>query len=118
MVKTLNIKKILSKKGDVYKILSSDKLYPIKEIYVTTVKKNVPKSWRTHINCDTILLCIKGKVEVQFNKRKKTIKDNLINFILIKRNTKFRLLSKAKKSLVMSFLKIPHKKIKSIFYEN
>ena len=118
MVKILNIKKILSKKGNIYKIISSDKLYPIKEIYITTVKKNVPKSWRTHTNSDTILLCIKGKVEVEFNKRKKIIKDNLINFILIKKNTKFRLLSKAKKSLVMSFLKIPHKKIKSIFYED
>lgn len=69
------------------------------------------------MNCDTVLVCLKGTVIVETKRLKKFIKDDFKNILIIKKNTKFRLISKNKDSLVMSFLKIPHKKLKTISYE-
>jgi hypothetical protein len=117
MVKIIKIKKILSNKGCIFKVLDKKKLYPINEIYITAIKSKYPKRWRKHLNSDTVLLCIKGKIIVETEKIKKCITSDFNNLIIIKKNTKFRLISLKKNSFVMSFLKIVHKKLKTISYE-
>jgi hypothetical protein len=117
MVKIIKINKIFSNKGSVFKVLDKKKLYPINEIYITTIKSRYPKRWRKHLNSDTVLLCIKGKIIVETEKIKKCIRDDFKNLIIIKKNTKFRLISLKSSSSTMSFLKIVHKKLKTISYE-
>ena len=117
MIKLKKIEKIFSNKGNIYRIVDQKKLYPVKEVYITTVKCKFPKNWRKHINCDTVLVCLKGTIIIETERLKKFIKDDLKNIAIIKKNTKFRLISKNKNSFVMSFLKIPHKKLKTISYE-
>lgn len=117
MVKKIKINKIFSNKGNIFKVLDKKKLYPINEIYITTIKSSHPKQWRKHLNSDTVLLCIKGIIIVETEKIKKCIRDDFKNIIIIKKNTKFRLISLKSDSLAMSFLKIVHKKIKTISYE-
>jgi hypothetical protein len=114
----IKIDKISLKKGNIFKVLNSKKLFPIKETYITTIKKKILKTWRCHKNCDTVLLCIKGNAYVETENLKKKIKDDFKFITLIKKNTKFRISTEKNNSLIMSFLKIPHNKIKSIYYDN
>lgn len=86
---------IKNKLGDIIKIFNiNNNFEKIKEIYLTSVKKNKIKGWNMHINNTIKLLLVYGKVKMYFYKKNLTIKKEIVNYnqkkiIVIKPKTKF-----------------------------
>ena len=80
MIKLKKIEKIFSNKGNIFRIVDQKKLYPVKEVYITTIKYKSTKNWRKHMNCDTVLVCLKGTVIVETKRLNEQVKRNLLRF--------------------------------------
>jgi len=94
--------------GEVIKIINLKKNFEkIKEIYLTSVKKNKIKGWNIHIKNTIKLFLIYGKVKMYFCNKNYKIKTETISYnqkkiICIKPKTKFAFKGIAKCNIFLS----------------
>ena len=66
-VKFIPLKKISSEKGSVFHVIKNPDFF-IREVYVSTVKKNSVKGWKKHKEMTLNLTVIKGRVKFNLTK--------------------------------------------------
>ena len=103
-------KKILLKKGNVYKYFLKHKFFTkgIKDFYFSEINRNCCKGWKIKKR-NTVLMLTNGKIKVYLKKDDKlksiTLKSNDKKILIIKKNVTFKLKNLyAQKSIVISFL--------------
>ena len=122
-IKILPLKKIKTKKGNIYKFLSrNDKFYKkFGEIYFTEIKKNSEKGWNFHTKNKCHISVIKGKVKFHFlKKNRKIFKSKKITLssknhkmIIIEPEIYFSFKGFDNFNLIANFLEKPHSKNES-----
>jgi hypothetical protein len=126
-IKILPLKKIKTKKGNIYKFLSrNDKFYKkFGEIYFTEIKKNSEKGWNFHTKNKCHISVIKGKVKFHFlKKNRKIFKSKKITLssknhkmIIIEPEIYFSFKGFDNFNLIANFLEKPHSKNESKKFE-
>ena len=122
-IKEINLKKINTEKGNIYKFLSrKDKFYKkFGEVYFSEIKKNKIKGWNFHTINKCHVSVIVGKVLFNFLKKKKNkfihkkilLSSKQSKMIIISPKIYFSFKGIGTNNLIVNFTENPHSKLES-----